>query len=510
VKAKTALVVIVGSGPAGVSAAWPLLRAGVRVLMLDAADGRVVVSPSAESPAGFRADPSRWRAQFGDDLAGLVTGGERSPKFSTPLARSVTRGFAEAIGLETRGFFAAGGLAPGGLSTIWGALAAELPAPELAAYPGGAAGMARFYQAVRSRIGVPRSGAEAITSKAVRRVFAHLQGRGERLFAEPAPNAVLDTPMGGREACSHCGLCLWGCSRRAIYDAADELAALKHFAHFEYRPGHRVGRLFKDGALQGLEVDAGGHRTIVYAKTVLLAAGTIATAALALSRLGLLDRAAPLLTNPAAATAFFVPTLVGADLPLRTMSLGQVFYRLAEKDMVSPSKAAAGVLYGAEALPLELMASRLPLSRPSALRTARALAPALVMATCYLPGAFSHNRITVTPGGVVIDGRQPLATERRLRAAVRALSLAILPAALPLPGATSILEPGADAHYAGVFPIGGEGPFASGAFGEIAEGLHVVDGAALPRLSSTHPTLTIMANATRIGEETARRLGATA
>ena len=91
-----------------------------------------------------------------------------------------------------------------------------------------------------------------------------------------------------------------------------------------------------------------------------------------------------------------------------------------------------------------------------------------------------------------------------------ALAALIVPAALPLPGATSILEPGADAHYAGVLPMGGAGPFSSGDLGEIGKGLHVVDGAGLPSLSSTHPTLTIMANATRIGERVAGRVGGTA
>lgn len=500
-------VIIVGSGPAGVSAAWPLVRAGVQVLMLDAAEpAEVPASPAADSPAAFRADPDRWRAQFGDDLAGLQPGGDRSPKFATPLGRSVTRGYAEALSLETHGFFAAGALVRGGLSTLWGALAAELPAEALAAFPGGAEGMAAPYAAVRARIGVPTARADALTSPAARRVLERARGRS--LTLEPAPNAVLADARDGRGGCIQCGLCLWGCRRRAIYDAADEIPALRACPTFAYRPGHRVRRIFADGDLQGLEVEAGGARMILRARTVLLAAGTLGSAALALPRLGLQDRAAPLLTNPAAATAFVVPGLIGADLPARSVSLGQLFYRLAGE--AGDAGGAAGVLYGADALPLALIADRLPLSRPVALRLARALAPALVMATVYLPGRFSQNRITIGATGVRIDGARPDATTRRLRTALGALSRALRPAALPLPGATSLLEPGADAHYAGVLPMGGAGPFASGPFGEIASGLYGVDGAVLPALSATHPTLTIMANATRIAEHLARRRATTA
>ena len=495
-----ARVVIVGSGPAGVSAAWPLVRAGVPVLMLDAAERKPPPSPAADSPTAFRADPARWRAEFGADLAGLGGDGGRSPKFSTPLARSVTADYADALGLQTRGFFAAGAMAPGGLSTIWGALAAELSAEELAGYPVSAAEMQPFYAAVRARIGAPRPTAEGLTSPAARTVLAHLTGRGGGLLVEPAPNAILDAPMDGRQACIQCGLCLWGCSRGSIYDSALELPMLRRFDHFDYRPGHRVLRLGRDGVLQTLAVRAGGEEITLRAETVLLAAGAISTAALALPRLGLADRPAPLLTNPAAATAFLVPGLIGADLPERSISLGQLFYRLPVD-----GGGAAGVLYGADALPVHLIADRLPLGRPAALRLARALAPALVMATAYLPGSFSRNRITVGQGRVTIEGEQTAEGRVRLRQSVKRLSRALFPAAWPLPGATSLLEPGADAHYGGVLPMGGVGPFASGAFGDLDDGLHAVDGAVLPHLPAVHPTLTIMANALRIGEEVARR-----
>jgi len=500
-----ARVVIVGSGPAGVSAAWPLVRAGVPVTMLDAADREPASSPLADSPAAFRRDPDRWRAQFGPDLAGLGAGGERSPKFAAPLGRSVLAGYGEALGLETRGFFAAGALVRGGLSTIWGALAAELTDAELAGFPFDAAAIQPFYDMVRTRIGAPRPTVDGLTSPAARRVLAHLSRGRHDLMVEPAPNAVLGAPMDGRQGCIRCGLCLWGCGRRSIYDSGDEVAVLQRQPGFDYRPGHRVVGLGQDGVLHRLAIEVGGARRTLRAETVLLAAGTIATAALALPRLGLAGRPAPLLSSPAAATAFVVPGLIGAPLPGESVSLGQLFYRMALPGLETP---AAGVLYGADALPLALIADRLPLSRPVALRLARALAPALVMATAYLPGRFSRNRITVDEGRVLIEGEQPAEAVAALHGVLRRLTRALGPAALPLPGATSVLQPGADAHYAGVLPMGGEGPFASSDLGELpgAPGLYVVDGAALSRLPAAHPTFTIMANATRIGEAVANKM----
>ena len=55
-------VIIVGSGPAGVSAAWPLVEAGLGVLMLDASNALLPASPPHATLANWRADPERWRA----------------------------------------------------------------------------------------------------------------------------------------------------------------------------------------------------------------------------------------------------------------------------------------------------------------------------------------------------------------------------------------------------------------------------------------------------------------
>src|SRR4029077_17410187 len=107
-------VIIVGSGPAGASAAWPLLEAGVAVTMIDAASE----TPIRASPRGdigsCRRHLSRWEVQFGRDLSGLDPTGDQSPKLTTPLAREVVAGFATTMGLQVREFLALGSLTRGG------------------------------------------------------------------------------------------------------------------------------------------------------------------------------------------------------------------------------------------------------------------------------------------------------------------------------------------------------------------------------------------------------------
>jgi choline dehydrogenase-like flavoprotein len=252
-----------------------------------------------------------------------------------------------------------------------------------------------------------------------------------------------------------------------------------------------------------LRCETSAGERLVGAPIVALAAGVISTSLLALSRLGQTDKPIRLLSNPTMGAAFVMPRFIGRDLAERTSSLGQLIYRLQ-----LGADEVVGVLYGADALPLDLFAARMPLSRPVSLRVARALAPALIMATCYLPGRYSANTLTAmrTASGLRrrIEASQTPQATAALKAAMQALARNLRPlGALMVPSSATLAPPGADAHQAGTFPMG----TATSKFGELvgADGVYLVDGSCLPRLPAIHPTLTIMANAGRIGGEIARR-----
>jgi choline dehydrogenase-like flavoprotein len=492
-------IIVVGSGPAGVSAAWPLVRAGLKVMMIDASQGQDV------KPTGD------WSDSFGRDLGALADSDTISPKFGTSLAQSVLAGFAARNHLATKNFFAAGSLAQGGLSKIWGALVETFDAEELAGFPFEAAALAPSYAAIKARIGVTRESKDTLASAPARLVFGrHLRQGDDRIFElRAATNAVLSQDKDGRAACTRCGGCLFGCSLGSIYDSADELPALGRFSNFTYAADHFVHSLAKDGPIHVLDVEVAGVRRQLRAAAVVLAAGTIATTRLVLGSLGWFDRPVRLLTNPAAAIAFVVPRFIGNARPDRSFSLGQLFYRL--RDTAS----AAGVIYGADALPLDLFAARLPLTRPAALRLAQVLTPALLVSSLYLPGSFSRNFLfahrEAAGHRLRIDGIATEEAQAALRNALKRLQRQMRGlGAFALPGSISVLPPGGDAHYAGTLPMAGAGALATTPDGELKdrENLFIVDGSVLPHLPATHLTLTIMANADRIGEAIARRFSA--
>ena len=319
---------------------------------------------------------------------------------------------------------------------------------------------------------------------------------------KPARNAILAEAQDGREACHQCGLCLWGCANRSIYNSAYEIPALARFANFTYAPHARVTSLFDAAGSQGLDVEQHGARLRLTADRVVLAAGTIATTALVLDRIGLTDTPVRLLTNPVGAIAFIVPKLIGQKLPDRSFSLGQLSYTI---PIEGTADRAAGVFYGADTLPLGVIADRMPLSRPVALRVARALMPALVLATCYVPGRFSRNHLRVEASGlpsrVVVQGERTAEADSAVLTSARAVARQLRRlGAYAVPGSLTLSQPGSDAHYAGTLPMGGTGPAACDADGTLNghPGIIIADGAALSALPAKHCTLTIMANADRI------------
>src|SRR6185437_15847820 len=134
--------IIIGSGPAGVSAALPLVEAGRTVLMLDGADSR---DRTAFAP-GERG--------LGSSLEGLSLEDGLSPKLRAPEARRAMSAFTAVNKVVGENFVVAGAIARGGLSRLWGGFAAEFDAGDLSGWPISHAELSPSYARISARIGV--------------------------------------------------------------------------------------------------------------------------------------------------------------------------------------------------------------------------------------------------------------------------------------------------------------------------------------------------------------------
>jgi choline dehydrogenase-like flavoprotein len=513
--------IVVGSGPCGVAAARTLLEGGRSVLLVDAGDDCPVPASAGALGVLRRDAEATWPLFLGRDFAALRASEESSPKLRTPRAARLAERYCATLGISTSGFLAMGALAVGGLSNFWGATASVYSGADLATWPAAAARLASHARAIARRIGISgRDGDDlaeyhgdvpldgdlpvpppmAMLLDRYARCRDRLRARGFALGR--ARNAVLTQAKGPRrQGCALDNLCLWGCARGAVYSSAFELDELATFPKFRLERNMVVRTIAGAGGGWRLEAEQHGRPCSLESRTILLAAGAIATTRLVL---GLKEWRGPvrLLTNPVFAAGFVMPSMLGRALSEQGFSMAQLHYVLEEAGAAADY--AAGALYLTDGLPASEFIARLPLTRPVARVVTRAVMPAMLLATCYLSSDYSDNRVTLRPDGVLaIEGGHAAGAAgrvrllgRRLRAALRGLGL------IAVPGAAALSTPGADFHYAGTLPMGGRGALATTPGGELvgARGLYVVDAACLPRLSAKPPTLTAMANASRIAE----------
>jgi len=527
--------IVVGSGPSGVSVAFPMLEAGMRVTLLDGGRERARQVPAGAYHDLRRRDPDQWRCFLGEELEALRPAGPPSPKFDAPGSRFAFEGDGATEGVEGRNFAAVVSLARGGLSNIWGAGISTYGDEELAGFPIAPADLVPSYEAVARRIGVAGFAADDLDSglddrmpsqppmplaENASRLMARYRRRRDAVhrlgvrLGRPR-TAVLTEPRGERRACSQCDMCIWGCREDAIYGAAHDLPGLQTHPGFDYRPGHVVEAIASDegGFRVALRRGADGARRELTGRRLVLAAGALVTARLVLEMQGRFDEPVPVIGAPGLGFALCLPGRIGAAVATREFSMGQISF-MASGDPERTADAAYGSLFPASGVPASLVVDRMPLTRPGAVRLFRWLQPAMLLGNCFLPGRYSRNtarlvrgdagraRLVVT-GGVSDDHARRIATVRRqLTRVFRKLG------AIAIPGSFSPIGPGEAIRYAGMLPMrASPGPGETDVLGELhgAPGLHAVDLSIFPAMPAKHHTLTMMANADRIGRSIAER-----
>ncbi len=528
--------IVVGSGPAGVSVALPLVESGMRLILLDGGRRRDEgLVPRGAYHDLRRGDAGQWRLFLGPRLEALRAAGPPSPKFRAPSSLFAFDGFDDAVAAEGSRFTLAGSLARGGFSTIWGAGLGLYDAEDLAEFPVTVRDLAPSYRRIAARIGVSGFGDDDLATE----LDAEIAGQPPMRLAENARRllsryadrraalhacgvrlgrpriAVLTAPLAGRGACELCDACLWGCAHGSIWSAEPDLAALAEHGNLDYRPGHlatRIERVDRGYRVSLSSVDAGGVRreAQLAAPRLVLAAGTLGTTRLVLDLERRYDEPVPLRSSPTAAFALCLPERIGEAIAAREFSMAQLSFtaRLG-------SDRAYGNLFAASGIPGSFLVERMPLTRPGAIRLLRLLQPALLLGNCFLPGGHSRHSVTLArpPGApraclVVRDGTDPaLAAQfgrlkRSLARAFRRLGAPMLPRSF------TPAEPGSDLRYSGTLPMRRDpGPREVDPTGRLHghDGLYVVDLSIFPAMGAKHPTLTLMANADRIGRAIAAR-----
>ena len=530
-------VLVVGSGPAGVHAALPLVEAGVSVTMLDVGneDERYApLVPDLPFAAARRADRAQHRWLLGDDLEGLPLGSSRVGAQLTPPRGHVLRDVPRLAPLVSDTFRASESLALGGLGAAWGASSVRFDAGDLAGLPLADTDLAPHYEAIASEIGISGARddllryfgecASLLPPLEVDPAVAHLLQRYARrrrganrrgLFLGQPRLAVLSRDLAGRSAQSYHDLDFYSDRGRSVWRPAVTLERLRARATFSYeRPWlvERFDELHDPAAVVVRARDpAGGAPAEFRARRLVLAAGTLGTARIVLRSLGLYDTPLPLVSNAHVYVPCLQPSWIGRPLAGRRHSLTQAGL------IFDPPAGEGGLVYGevhvyGSLLLFKLVReSRLPM--PQALGIVRELLSALailVLEHADEPAASKTCRLRRSGSAgadeLHVDYREPDAARRARQCTDAALLRAMRRLGCHALGRIDA-GPGSSIHYAGTLPMSAEElPLSVDRSCRLrgTRAVYLCDGSFLPRLPAKPLTLTLMANARRVASELLR------
>ena len=534
---------VIGSGPAGVACAKALLARGATVLMLDTgleleADRSQIVSElAAVKPSAWPPTPV---ARLKEGMTAGAGGIPLKLIFGSDFPYRETE---ELIPWQGRGTSVRPSLALGGLSNTWGATLLPHRDADIADWPVKSAQLERHYRAVLELTGLsaqhddleewfplhcdqprvlePSRQARLLLQNLNRHCDA-LRERGWRFGRARLAVRAADSPRG--IGCVYCGFCMYGCPYGCIFNSADIVRKLRTQKNFSYQRDVVVTSLREHAGKVAIE---GFHRQtrapLSYeADRAYLAAGVIPTAQILLRSQSAYDR--PLRLRD---SQYFLFPLVLArrtrDVQTESLyTLSQVFIELS-RPQISRHTVHLQIYTYSDLIGEAVRKTFGPLARPLE-SLARQLEARLVIVQGYLHSDESRSiEMTLKRAGLrqeaasatqagerdflQLDAKPNPETRRTVKRVVREmLGQSHRLGGMVLPPMLQLAEPGRGYHCAGSFPMReNPQPFESDCLGR-PHGwtrVHAVDATVLPSAPATTITLSVMANAHRIGWETA-------
>lgn len=515
--------IVVGSGPAAAFAAYGLR--GKRVLVLD-------VGSDAPSPS-LKGNLYELRRSGADLFAALI--GERfqslhnlhlppmSLKLKSPNTSYIVDGWRDLTPVASRTFEGALSMAKGGLANGWGAGVYRFTDQDLRGFPIGAEELRPFYDEITRYIGVcganddlaPYFGQDQDLLPPMRmsslfeELYARYRRAGagfaqERIFLGRPRLAVLTESRNGRQPYAYDNLEFFETRDPAVYTPAYTIDELRSNGAITYLDRRLVLRYIEqDGRVFVHARNLRDNREETWCgRSLCLAAGAINTARIVLASARDFQSRLPLLDNPMACIPFVSPRHIGAPLPMRDSSLGQL--NLVAEDSQG-GQTVQGTFYGTSGPLRSDILFTLPLSFRANLALMKYVAPAMGLLMIFYAGPEDtpgYLRLRETGELEVEFGRaasNPV-VEKRLIRFLRRLGYWTHPAIIQRPGM------GQGLHFAATLPMSGTpGDYQTSPDGRLfgTRSVYIVDGACLSRLPAKNLTFTIMANALRIARQLA-------
>lgn len=525
--------IVVGSGPAGVACAAALLEKGVAVTMLDAG---LTLEPARRHDVTYLA--STPRSEWDAATVSGVKGGIAVDKKGIPLkllfgsdfpyrdAERLLHCSIDNVGLRPS-------LALGGFSNVWGAAMLPYLDADMPDWPVQNAQLAQHYAAAARITGLAGAKddlekffplfldnpASFKLSRQSDILHRNLEKNREALaesgiFFGASRLAVQAPANASAPGCVYCGMCIYGCPWNYIYNSTDTVTQMQRNPAFTYLPGIVVDKV--EEAADCVEITGramvSGEIFRTTGSRVYLAAGAISTTGILLNSLGAFDQPVEIKDSQ----YFLLPLLLARKSPgMRNESLhtlSQLFMEIFDPK-VSPHTVHLQLYSYNDLIGGALRNSFGPVAgKIDAL--VHEFEDRLMVVQGYLHSDFS-SRINVTlarsagaqpPQLRVSSDINPGTKAAVHRVVFKLLRHSMLMGAVPLPPMLHVAKPGRGFHSGGSFPMrASPGKFETDTLGRpfgFAR-IHAVDATVFPSIPATTITFSAMANAHRIGWESA-------
>jgi choline dehydrogenase-like flavoprotein len=510
-----------------VSVSHALLKRGAKVTMVDAG---MELEPERSGllDSLSRTMPDQWSKASLSLLKGNVAGNMRTmPRKLSYGSDFPYRDLEGGLRVIQSGVEVVSSCARGGLSNVWGSAVLPYRANDIRDWPINVDELAPHYQAVFDLMPLAaqhddlegefplyaRHYSPLKSSRQARALMCDLDASREMLRKEgirygQARLAVQAGAFPEQGGCIYCGMCLYGCPRKLIYNSAQSVEILKAQTGFDYRTDVAVDRVAENG--NGIELvcrhPSNQLRFTLRGERVYLAGGVMGTAKIMLASVDAYGRRLtikdsqyfllPLLRfkrtkgvareslhtlaqiffeigacipqgNPAHLQAYTYNDLYQRTLESRFGALFQIGGRLSDS-LLGRMIVLQGYLHSNDSSAISVRLEH------------REVADQLILEAMINPRSKAH---------VESISRKLLKCSRHLRA-------------MPILPLLQIGKPGQGSHIGGTFPMRrSPEKFETDVHGRFSgmRRVHIVDASVFPTVPPTTITLSVMANAHRIG-----------
>ena len=513
-------VIVVGSGPGGTFATFQLRSK--HVLVLDVGNCPPSFSPPDDELYAARASRTMFDYLIGSSFESThnLHSDYLSPKLKAPLLRYVTaKPNGERLYQEGSNFVPS--YAQGGLASAWGAGVFEYNDSDLRGYPITSRELKPFFDILTQKIGISgelddlesyygsTSGLQPPLmlnqiGSSIAAAYAEHRNYFEKnnLYFGRSRLAVLTQQLGERIPHSYRNWDFFIPSQPATYNPAFTLQEMVKYNQVDYRPNYLV-KTFVDHGTHVLVLARNlrtGRDDYFEAKKFVLAAGALNSAKIVLNSRRDTTSRLPLLDSSTSFVPFVHPCWIGRRLDVSGYPGAAQMLVYDGPLMAEPVHASLYSIVGP--LRSDFLAD-FPLTISGNLLAAKYVLPAMVVVQLFYPDdPAATNYLRLAPDSQLEVHYRVVAKRGALeRHIIRVLRRIGLQSHIKL---CRFPVGGNGIHYAGTLPMKAEpiSPFETDRVCRLNAGknVFVADAATFPRLPSKHHTLTVMANAMRVGQ----------